>query len=56
LPRRLRAERTSFLALVDEVRASLAQLYLFDSKLAVYEMAFLLGYSDPSAFNRAFKR
>lgn len=56
LQRRLRDEHTSFAALVDEVRASLAQLYLDDSKLAIYEVAFLLGYSEPSAFNRAFKR
>jgi AraC-like DNA-binding protein len=29
---------------------------LQDSDLAVYEIAFLLGYSDPSTFHRAFRR
>lgn len=29
---------------------------LRDKKLAIYEVAFLLGYAEPSAFNRAFRR
>lgn len=56
LQRRLKDERTTFAALVDEVRTDLAKMYLADEKLAVFEVAFLLGYSEPSAFNRAFKR
>ena len=31
-------------------------MYLADPKLAIFEVAFLLGYSEPSAFNRAFRR
>lgn len=56
LQRRLKDEGAMFAALVDEVRTDLAKMYLADDKLAVYEVAFLLGFSEPSAFNRAFKR
>nr|AQQ75042.1 hypothetical protein [uncultured bacterium] len=56
LQRRLQEEGTSFADLLDEVRRDLARMYLADPKLAVFEVAFLLGYSEPSAFNRAFKR
>jgi AraC-like DNA-binding protein len=56
LQRRLAEEGVAFATLVDETRTELARLYLSDPKLAVFEVAFLLGYSEPSAFNRAFKR
>ena len=56
LQRRLQKEGTSFAALLDAARAELARSYLSDSKLAVFEVAYLLGYSEPSAFNRAFRR
>lgn len=56
LQRRLRDENTSFAALLDEARAELARTYLGDQRLAVFEVAYLLGYSEPSAFNRAFRR
>ncbi|HVJ19926.1 MAG TPA: AraC family transcriptional regulator ligand-binding domain-containing protein [Polyangiaceae bacterium] len=56
LQRRLQEEGVTFAELMDEVRADLSRMYLADPKLAVFEVAFLLGYSEPSAFNRAFKR
>jgi len=56
LQRRLQDESVTFADLVDEVRADLARMYLNDKNLAVFEVAFLLGYSEPSAFNRAFRR
>lgn len=56
LQRRLADEGVAFTTLVDETRTELARLHLSDPKLAVFEVAFLLGYSEPSAFNRAFKR
>jgi AraC-like DNA-binding protein len=36
--------------------AQIAPVLLRDQSLAVYEVAYLLGYSDPSAFFRAFRR
>jgi len=56
LQRELRREGTSFAALADEVRASLAVEYLKDPALSVGEVAYLLGFSAPSAFTRAFRR
>lgn len=56
LQRKLKAESYSFQALLDEVRCALAKRYLEDRTIAVEETAFLVGFSEPSAFNRAFKR
>lgn len=55
LQRRLKDENTSFNALREELRRELADRYLRDG-LAVAEISFLLGFSEPSAFFRAFKR
>jgi AraC-like DNA-binding protein len=54
--RKLKAEGTSFEKLLDDVRYKLARQYLEDEKLAVNEVAYLVGFSDPAAFSRAFKR
>jgi AraC-like DNA-binding protein len=56
LQRRLAAEHTTFDALLDEIRHQLALRYLADPKIAVSEVAYLLGYSEPSPFHRAFRR
>jgi len=56
LARRLAAEGTSHKELLDGVRAELAKRHLSESSLSVGEVAFLLGFSEPSAFHRAFKR
>jgi AraC-like DNA-binding protein len=56
LQRRLREEGTSFAAILDAVRSDLATRYLEERQLAVYEVAFLLGFAEPSAFFRAFRR
>jgi len=56
LQRRLKEEGTSHKELSDEMRKGLAAHYLQDNKLGVSEIAYLLGYSEPSAFHRAFKR
>lgn len=55
LQRRLRDEGTSFQALRDETRRALADRY-FAEGLSIAEVSFLLGFSEPSAFFRAFKR
>jgi AraC-like DNA-binding protein len=56
LQRRLRDERTSFAELLDGTRRELSAHYLSDPSVAAFEIAFLLGYSEPSAFHRAFRR
>ncbi|WP_437672874.1 AraC family transcriptional regulator [Sorangium sp. So ce131] len=55
LQRRLRDERTSLNALLDEVRRARAAA-LLEADMAIAEVAYLLGYSEPSAFHRAFRR
>jgi AraC-like DNA-binding protein len=54
--RKLRAEGVTFKQVLSELRHKLATQYLSESKLAVNETAYLLGFSDPSAFSRAYKR
>ena len=54
--RRLKAEGTSFERLLDELRHQLALSYLAGDKVSVNETAYLVGFSDPAAFSRAFKR
>lgn len=56
LRRRLRAEGQSFAALKDDIRNALAQSLLRDTALPVAEIAAELGYSEPSAFHRAFRK
>lgn len=56
LQRRLTEHGTSFQDEVDTVRRELAFQYLKDANLGVSQVAFLLGYSELSTFDRAFKR
>ena len=56
LRRRLEAEGTSFLAIVDDVRRSLALEYLKTTKMSTDDVAMLLGFSDTANFRRALKR
>jgi AraC-like DNA-binding protein len=56
LQRRLRLEGVSFGDLAEELRAGLAREYVADRRLNVSEAAYLLGFSEPSAFSRAYKR
>ena len=56
LTRRLRDEGTSHSELLDALRRDLAQQYLSASELNVTEVTFLLGFSNASAFNKAFRR
>ncbi|NWG74088.1 MAG: AraC family transcriptional regulator [Rubrivivax sp.] len=56
LQRRLDAEGTRFADLVDEVRRELALRYVADERLTLGEVAFLLGFAEPSPFHRAFRR
>ena len=56
LYRALRAEGTTFEALLAALRHRFAQGYLAQDRASLSEIAYLLGYSDVSAFSRAFKR
>jgi AraC-like DNA-binding protein len=56
LHRRLSARGLSFKVLVDSTRRQVAQNLLLDSRYTLTEVAFLTGFSEQSAFNRAFKR
>jgi AraC-like DNA-binding protein len=55
LHRRLEQEGTTFRRVLAEVRRELAVRHLTEGRLATGEIAFLLGFSEVSAFHRAFK-
>ncbi|MEM9401391.1 MAG: AraC family transcriptional regulator [Pseudomonadota bacterium] len=56
LQRRLSDDGVSFQSLVDAARRELAQRLLANTAYPLAEVAFLTGFSEQSAFNRAFKR
>ena len=56
LHRRLGAGGTTFRRVSDAVRHQLAEQYLADARVSIAEVAFLLGFSDQTSFNRAFRR
>jgi AraC-like DNA-binding protein len=56
IQRSLSEEQTSYRQLVDEVRKSLAIEHLSRPGTSATDVAFLLGFSEPSAFTRAFRR
>ena len=56
LQRRLSDRGVSFQSLVDEARRQLAERLLRQTPYPLAEVAFLTGFSDQSAFQRAFKR
>jgi len=56
LQRRLGEQRTVFKTLVEDVRRELALRYLADGRTRLTDVAFLVGYSELSAFGRAFHR
>ena len=56
LQRELQRRGVRFKTLVNETRHRLALAYLDQPELSVTEVAFLVGYADLSAFDRAFRR
>ena len=56
LQRALQMEGTTFNGLFEDLRRRTAYDFIADKHLALGEVAFLLGFSEPSAFHRAFKR
>ncbi|MEL6349899.1 MAG: AraC family transcriptional regulator ligand-binding domain-containing protein [Myxococcota bacterium] len=56
LQRRLSAEDTTWLAVLNQTRERLARHYLKRTKLTPAEISFLLGFEDPNSLFRAFQR
>jgi AraC-like DNA-binding protein len=56
LSRKLQAEGTTFERVLDSLRHRMALDYLDARKVSVSQTAYLVGFSDPAAFSRAFKR
>jgi len=54
--RLLKAEGTSFQEVLNDVRHTSAKYYLESSVLNIDEIAYLLGFSDASAFRKMFKK
>jgi AraC-like DNA-binding protein len=54
--RRLREENISYKALLNDIKMQLAQAYLKETTFTINDISYLLGYSETSAFHRAFKR
>ena len=56
LYRRLKEEGVTFEGLLDKLRHRLALRYLREERMSVKAASYRLGFSDPAAFSRAFKR
>jgi AraC-like DNA-binding protein len=54
--RRLKAEETTYEEVLDGLRHRMALHYLNGRRTSVNETAYLVGFSEPAAFSRAFKR
>ena len=56
LQRKLERENTTFAKVLDDLRHDLGLRYLKEGRVTLAEIAYLLGYSEPSPFHRAFRR
>ncbi len=56
LQKKLEKENTTYRAIFTEVSKKLAMSYLENKELSISEIAYLLGFSEPSVFHRSFKR
>jgi AraC-like DNA-binding protein len=54
--RHLAEEGTTFSEILDRLRNRRALHYLADERISLQQIAWLLGYSEPTAFNHAFRR
>lgn len=54
--RKLKTEGVTFEQVLDELRHQLALYYLNGKKVSVNQTAYLVGFSEPASFSRAFKR
>lgn len=53
---KLSEEETSYRDILNTVRKDMAIEYLKDNTLSIAEIAYLVGFSEPSVFNRSFKK
>jgi AraC-like DNA-binding protein len=56
LQRRLSEHGLSYQQVLDRMRRELAERSIAGSSLSIGEIAYLVGYSEPAAFHRAFRR
>lgn len=56
LYRRLKGEGVTFEAVLDGLRRRMALDYIRAKRVSLNETAYLVGFSEPAAFSRAFKR
>jgi AraC-like DNA-binding protein len=56
LRRRLKDENNSFQEIKDSIRRDRAMMLLDEPTLALQDISIKLGFSEPAAFNRAFKK
>jgi AraC-like DNA-binding protein len=56
LQRKLAEAQTTYVQLVDDTRKDLALRYIEDPRRSITDITFSLGFSQPSAFTRAFRR
>lgn len=56
LNRKLSAVGTNYSQLLEAVRRELAEQYVANPSMTLSEISFLLGFSEQSAFSRAFRR
>ena len=56
LQRRLRERDETFNSLLERTRKDLAMTYINQADVSLPELAYLLGYADQTAFQRAFKK
>ncbi len=56
LQTKLAQEDTNFQQLLDDIRKSMSLSYIEQKRIAITEIAFLVGFSDTSSFTRAFRK
>ena len=56
MQRRLSEEDTTYSILLDEARHELAVRFMGEEGMSIKQATYLLGFSEPGNFSRAFKR
>jgi len=56
LQRQLKAENNTFNNILQDVRSKLAKEHLQNTSISIAEIAYMLGFSEPSIFHRSFKK